>query len=136
MSLWSALGRSIFGASDLTGILGCFDRARQSRRFFNMFGGLVRLVIRLNQLRLRSLKLFFDRRFPRHFDFSLALHGPNIDPANWLRCRVMGADRVQGDALNSEASPLAIPDFAARKKREPAGSSHIPKFEETHAETG
>jgi hypothetical protein len=33
----------------------------------------------------------------------------------------MGADRVQGDALNSEASPLTIPDFAARKKREAAG---------------
>ena len=80
-----ALGRSIFGASNLTGILGCFDRARQSRRFFNMFGGLVRLVIGLNQLRLRSLKLFFDRRFPRHFGFSLAIHGSNIDPANWLQ---------------------------------------------------
>jgi hypothetical protein len=80
-----SLGRSIFGASDLTEILGCFDRARQSRRFFNMFGGLVRLVIGLHQLRLRSLKLFFDRRFPRHFGFSLALHGSNIDPANWLR---------------------------------------------------
>ena len=48
----------------------------------------------------------------------------------------MGADRVQGDALNSEAPPLAIPDFAARKKREAAGPRHIPKFEETHAETG
>ena len=77
--------RSIFGALDLTGILGCFDRARQSRRLFNMFGGLVRLVLGLRQLWLRSLKLFFDRRFPRHFGFSLALHGSNIDLANWLR---------------------------------------------------
>src|SRR5476649_2906661 len=50
-----------------------------------MFGGLVRLVLGLRQLWLRSLKLFFDRRFPRHFGFSLALHGSNIDPANWLR---------------------------------------------------
>jgi hypothetical protein len=75
-SLWPVLGRSAFGASDLTGILGRFDRTRQSRRFFNMFGGLVRLVIGLHQLRLRSLTLFFDRRFPRHFGFSMAFTVP------------------------------------------------------------
>ena len=37
----------------------------------------------------------------------------------------MDADRVQGDALNSEASPLTIPDFAAGKKREAAGPPAI-----------
>jgi hypothetical protein len=48
--LGPAFRRSIFGASDLSRILGCFDRARQSRRLFNMFGGLVRLVVGLRQL--------------------------------------------------------------------------------------
>jgi hypothetical protein len=70
-----AFRRSIFGASNLSGILGCFDRARQSRRLFNMFGGIVRLVVGLRQLWLRFLKPFFDCRLPRHFGW--LLRGPS-----------------------------------------------------------
>jgi hypothetical protein len=81
--LGPAFRRSIFGASDLIGILGCFDRARQSRRLFNMFGGLVRLVVGLRQLWRRLLGPFFDCRLPRHFAFSVfPFTGFNTDPAN------------------------------------------------------
>jgi hypothetical protein len=72
----------VSSASDLSGILGCFDRDRQSRRLFNMSGVSVRLVLGLRQLWLRFLKPFFDCRLPRHYDFSVTLHGSNTDAAN------------------------------------------------------
>jgi hypothetical protein len=42
----------VFSAWNRTGILGFFNRARQSRRFFNMFGGLMRLILGLRRERL------------------------------------------------------------------------------------
>jgi hypothetical protein len=54
----------VFSASDLTGILGFFDRARQSRRFFNMFGGPMRLIFGLRRERL--LVVFDKHWLPCH----------------------------------------------------------------------
>src|ERR1700676_1807693 len=56
----------VFSASNLSGILGCFDRTRQSCRLFNMSGGVMRLVLGTRQLWLRFLKPFSNCRLPRH----------------------------------------------------------------------
>ena len=56
----------IFSSSDFARIFGRFDRARQSRRFFNVVGGLVRLILGLRRKRLLVVLLchLFLRRMP------------------------------------------------------------------------
>jgi hypothetical protein len=59
----------IFSSPDLARILGCFDRARQPRRFFNVLGGLVRLVLGLRPKRL--LVVLLCHLFLRSFRMQL-----------------------------------------------------------------
>jgi hypothetical protein len=101
--------RSILGASDLSGILGCFNRASQSRRLFDMFGGLVRLVVGLRQLWLRFLKPFFDCRLPRHFGSSVALHGYQPRSRELVAALASAPNRLRANRSRLMFEPGKVP---------------------------
>jgi hypothetical protein len=93
-----------FSASNLSGILGCFDRARQSRYLFDMSGGFVRLVLGPRQLWLRFLKPFSNCRLPRHFGSPWPFTVPT--PIRWISCGTCASCQVSCPAPNRQSRPL------------------------------